>query len=230
MVDFKKKIPDKSIREVKINPYEIYDTLDWASDKGPLRKKQETILNDWFNNFKEKRDVILKLHTGEGKTLIGLLLLQSRLNQNTGPALYLCPTRHLVEQTVQQADSFGIKYVTADRGGDLPDDFIEGKSILITTASKLFNGLTKFELGTRSLEVSTIVMDDAHLCIEYIKNSCRITLSSDRQPYKEILELFSGELKEQSERWFIDIKNGEKKVIMAVPYWDWRDQRGYERL
>lgn len=224
MVDFKKKIRGKSIGEVKIHPCEIYETLDRASDKGPLREIQKTILDNWFDNFREKRDVILKLHTGQGKTIIGLLLLQSRLNQNTGPALYLCPTRHLVEQTAQQADSFGIKYVLSLPREDLPDDFIEGKSILITTANKLFTGLTKFELGTRSREVPTIVMDDAHLCIEYIKKACRIKLSSDMQSYKDILELFSSELKKQGEGSLVDIKNGDKNTIMAVPYWDWQDK------
>ena len=139
MVDFK-RILDRNSREAKIHPCEIYETLDRESGKGPLRDIQKTILDNWFDNFKEKRDVILKLHTGQGKTLIGLLLLQSRLNQNKGPSLYLCPTKHLVEQTAQQADSFGIKYVLAEN--DLPDAFIEGKSILITTTSKLFNGLT----------------------------------------------------------------------------------------
>jgi len=222
MVDFK-KIVERGIREVKIHPCEIYETLDRESDKGPLRDVQKTILNDWFDNFKEKRDVILKLHTGQGKTLIGLLLLHSMLNQNKGPSLYLCPTKHLVEQTAQQADSFGIKYVLAER--DLPDAFIEGKSILITTASKLFNGLTKFGLGIRSVDVSTIVMDDAHLSIEYIKAACKIKLSSDMQAYKDILELFGPELKKQGAGSYIDIKNRDPNEIMAVPYWDWQDKQ-----
>ena len=222
MVDFK-KILDRNSKEAKIHPCEIYETLDRESDKGPLRDIQKTILNDWFDNFKEKSDVILKVHTGRGKTLIGLLLLQSRLNQNTGPSLYLCPTKHLVEQTTQQADSFGIKYVLAEN--DLPDEFIEGTSILITTTSKLFNGLTKFELRTKSVEVSTIVMDDAHLSIEYIKNACKIELSREMQAYKDILDLFGPELKKQGEGSYIDIKNGDSNEIMAVPYWDWQDKQ-----
>ncbi len=34
-----------------------------------------------------RRDIIVKLHTGQGKTLIGLLMLQARLNAGKGPAL-----------------------------------------------------------------------------------------------------------------------------------------------
>jgi len=222
MVDFK-RILDRNSREAKIHPCEIYETLDRESGKGPLRDIQKTILDNWFDNFKEKRDVILKLHTGQGKTLIGLLLLQSRLNQNKGPSLYLCPTKHLVEQTAQQAESFGIKHVLAEN--DLPDAFIEGKSILITTTSKLFNGLTKFGLRTKSVEVSTIVMDDAHLSIEYLKDACKIELSRDMQAYKDILDLFGPELEKQGAGSYIDIKNGDPNGIMAVPYWDWQDKQ-----
>ena len=41
-----------------------YDTLDRASDKNALRPAQLAVLEDWWNNYKDKKDVILKLHTG----------------------------------------------------------------------------------------------------------------------------------------------------------------------
>ncbi|WCL65140.1 DEAD/DEAH box helicase family protein [Bacillus subtilis] len=61
------------------------------------------MLDKWFADFQGKNDVILKLHTGQGKTLVGLLMLQSKLNQEKGPALYLCHNNQLVEQTCKQA-------------------------------------------------------------------------------------------------------------------------------
>ena len=221
MVDFKKKL-HKSISQVKIHPCEIYETLDRESDKGPLRNVQIEILNNWFDNFKNQRDVILKLHTGQGKTIIGLLILLSRVHQKTGPAVYLCPNNYLVEQTLKQADSFGIKYSKVEE--DLPDDFIEGNSILITTASKLFNGLTKFGLGSKSFEISTIVLDDSHSCIEVIKNSCKINISRERQAYHDLLTLFGPELEKQGAGTFADIKKGDYDSFICVPYWDWHDK------
>ena len=98
MIDFRKKIA-VGTAIVKTNPIEIYDTLDRASDKNALRPAQLAVLEDWWNNYKDKKDVILKLHTGQGKTLLGLLILQSKLNLNQGPVLYLCPTYNLVTQT-----------------------------------------------------------------------------------------------------------------------------------
>jgi replicative superfamily II helicase len=51
----------------------------------------------------------VKLHTGQGKTLVGLLMLQSRLNAGKGPVVYLCPDHFLIAQTCEQARQFGIR-------------------------------------------------------------------------------------------------------------------------
>jgi len=221
MVDFKKKL-GKSNTEKKIHPCGIYETLDRASDKGPLRTAQEAVLNDWYNNYQKEKDVILKLHTGQGKTLIGLLILQSRLNQGFGPAVYLCPNNYLVDQTCKQAESFGISYSIPD--GDLPQEFIDGKSILITSVKKLFNGETKFELGPKSLSVPTVLMDDSHTCIETIKEACKITLKRERQAYHEILALFGAELEKQGVGTYADLLNGDYDSLLPVPFWDWQDK------
>lgn len=90
MVDFKKHLGRK-VGAKATDPTEIYKALDRASDKGDLREPQKRILADWHSTRRAERDVILKLHTGQGKTLLGLLMLQSKLNEGKGPALYLCP-------------------------------------------------------------------------------------------------------------------------------------------
>lgn len=221
MVDFKKRLGKKEHVRI-LHPCEIYDTLDRASDKGPLRPVQDQILKNWYNDFRQQKDVILKLHTGQGKTLIGLLILQSRINQDTGPAIYLCPDNYLVEQTCKQAESFGINYVIIDK--ELPDEFVDGKAILITTVKKLFNGESKFKLGTKSVAVSTVLMDDAHACIDYIKDSFTITLKKDIQAYQDLLTLFGPELEKQAIGTYADIRNNDYDAFLGVPYWDWQDK------
>ena len=47
------------------------------------------------------------MNTASGKTLVGLLMLQSLLNEQIGPALYLCPTKQLVEQVKDTAREVG---------------------------------------------------------------------------------------------------------------------------
>lgn len=79
MIDFKKKM-SKEKSSKKIDPIEIYDNLDRTSVAGPLRNTQIEILEKWYKERKDDKDLIIKLHTGEGKTLIGLLILQSKIN------------------------------------------------------------------------------------------------------------------------------------------------------
>jgi replicative superfamily II helicase len=43
-----------------------------------LYTSQADVLKTWFND-RNARDVIIKLHTGGGKTLVGLLMAQSTL-------------------------------------------------------------------------------------------------------------------------------------------------------
>jgi replicative superfamily II helicase len=221
MVDFKKRLV-KFSGEKHINPIDIYERLDRASDKGPLRPAQLSVLNDWHQELRDKRDVILKLNTGQGKTLVGLLMLQSKMNENEGSSLYLCPNNLLVNQTVIQAKQFGINCVTTD--GDLPDEFLDGRSILVTSIQKLFNGLSKFKLGTQSIPVENLVIDDAHACIDSIKDSYTIKLKSDHSAYSEILELFSIGLEEQGAGTYADIRRKDFGAFLPVPYWDWIDR------
>lgn len=72
MIDFSKKIGTKP-KVKQVNPIEIYNSLDRKTDAGPLRPVQERVLKEWDSNRRNDRNLIVKLHTGEGKTLIGLL-------------------------------------------------------------------------------------------------------------------------------------------------------------
>ncbi|TEA59321.1 DEAD/DEAH box helicase family protein, partial [Pseudomonas sp. CH235] len=154
MVDFNSKL-NNTAQASPIDPLELYETLDRASDKGPLRESQEEVLAEWHANHRSQRDTIVKLHTGQGKTLIGLLMLQSLINEKKGPALYICPDNLLISQTKEQARLFGIK--VCDESDEIPDDFSSGEKIFVTSVQKLFNGLTKFSLGARSLKVDSIL-------------------------------------------------------------------------
>lgn len=202
-------------------PRALYETLDRASDKGPLRPAQLAVLDEWYAHRRGQRDVIVKLHTGQGKTLVGLMMLQSRLNSGTGPAVYICPNNFLVQQTCEQARQFGIRTCVADP--ELPDEFENAKAILVTSVQKLFNGLTKFGLYRDAVEVGTILMDDAHACSDAIRQSCRIRIPKDEEAYSEILRLFGTDVEAQGVGTYADIANGKTDAILPVPYWSWMD-------
>ncbi len=218
MVDFRKHVAgQKRIRPT--DPVELYDTLDRAHDKGPLRPAQAAVLSQWFQERSESRDVIVKLHTGQGKTLIGLLMLQSRLNAGKGPCVYLCPNNFLIEQTCEQAKQFGI--VTCSADGDLPNAFLDASAVLVTSVQKLFNGLTKFGLDRKSLPVGTLLMDDAHACADEIREQCRIRIPKEEPAYAALRGMFDADLEAQGLGTHADIVNGKREAILPVPYWAW---------
>ena len=226
MVDFKKKIALKCKSKIT-NPIDLYNTLDRKSIAGPLRPVQEYALNEWYNNRKDERDLIVKLHTGEGKTLIGLLILQSALNLGEGPCVYVCPNIYLVKQVCDEAEKFGIPFCVIDRNNTIPNEFLSGEKILITHAHKIFNGKSIFGIGNNCTKTGTIVLDDSHACIDVLKNSFTVTISrkNNETIYNKILTLFSDDLIEQGEGSYLDIKAGEYDTFMMVPYWAWNSKR-----
>jgi replicative superfamily II helicase len=223
LVDFKKRLAGKKSPK-PIDPVELYDTLDRAHDKGPLRPAQEAILEEWFGNHQSTRDVIVKLHTGQGKTLVGLLMLQSRLNDGKGPAVYLCADHFLIDQTCEQAKQFGIATCTADN--ELPDEFLDGSRILVASVQKLFNGLTKFGLHGHSIDINTVLMDDAHICADRIREACRIRIPSEEPAYSALKTLFAADLEQQGTGTYADILNGKRDALLPVPYWAWIAREG----
>jgi len=222
MVDFNKRLGAEKTTALVLDPEEIYDSLDRESDKGPLRPAQKAVLADWHEHRRGDRDIIVKMHTGQGKTLIGLLMLQSKLNERIGPALYLCPNVHLVNQTVKQAKEFGIHCCTAEN--DLPTAFTDGDQILVTTVQKLFNGLTKFKLAPRAQPVGTLVMDDCHACIDAIRANCTLRLPRSHRAYGALLALFAPDLTDQGAGTTADIQAGQYDAVLAVPYWTWLER------
>jgi replicative superfamily II helicase len=217
-VDFKKRLSGKAA-EKPTDPVKLYETLDRAHDKGPLRPAQLAVLRAWFDERQNARDVIVKLHTGQGKTLIGLLMLQSRLNAGKSPAVYLCPDNFLVAQTCEQAKQFGIAFCTADP--ELPDQFSVGARILVTSVQKLFNGLTKFGLNQQSVSLDTLLMDDAHACADIIRDACRIRIPSEESAYQALRTLFASDLEAQGVGTWADILNEKRDALLPVPYWAW---------
>ena len=79
-MDFNKLL-GKTQQSKIINPIEIFNNLDKEGDRVYLWPGQKLVLELWHETHRLKKDTIVKLHTGQGKTLIGLLMLQSLLNE-----------------------------------------------------------------------------------------------------------------------------------------------------
>lgn len=234
MADFKQLLK-KTAADKSIDPVEIFISLEKDREKGHLWAAQEAVLREWHQKFRNEKDTIVKLHTGQGKTLIGLLMLQSCLNEGKGPALYLCPNDYyLVHQTMLQAESFGIKAIAAQQGvSSLPKEFKNNEAILIAPCSKLFNGKSVFGVdgsGKEPVSVGSIVLDDAHRCLDNIRSTFSAQISAfnkddeSRNPlYDELYNLFKEGLEKQARGTFADITQGHDECLLAVPYWSWNE-------
>ena len=212
MVDFRKRLGIKQI-EKKINPVEIYDSLDRRS------------VTTWFNSRRNDRDLIVKLHTGEGKTLIGLLILQSKINSGDGPCIFICPNIYLAEQACLEAEKFGVPFCVIETDNSIPNDFSDGNKILITHIQKVFNGLTIFGLDNNYVPAENVILDDSHACIDAIKNSFTIRIKSNSSAYEQIKSLFETDLINQGHGSFMEIENEEYNTFLPIPYWSWIDKK-----
>jgi tetratricopeptide (TPR) repeat protein len=234
MVDFSKLLTKKKPTKA-LDPISIFNDLDKESGKEYLRPPQEAVLVDWHENWRSKRDVIVKLHTGQGKTLIGLLMLQSSLNEGIGPVLYICPNNYLVNQTIEQAREFGIGTVQfTPRVSRPPQAFLNSNSILVTNCNKLFNGKSVFGVvgsGKETINLGALVMDDAHKCLDIIREAFSIKVDkTDKEGkihpiYAALWDLFHESLRRQAPGTCSDIASSEPNSLMAVPFWTWHDRQ-----
>ncbi len=232
MVDFTKILGTDQIK-VLTDPIEIFKSLDKESGKEFLRPSQKASLEYWYANSKDQKDILIKLHTGQGKTLIGLIILQSCLNEKKGPAIYICPNKYLVEQTIAQAESFGIKTIEIDTNNKLPASFLNSKAILVINCKKLFNGKSIFGVsGSRRdiISIGAIVIDDAHKCVDIIRESFSFIINRnlnfqrnrENPLYRRMFNFFYDALANQASGTLYDIEEGEDKYLV-VPYWNWMD-------
>lgn len=227
MIDFTKKMK-KSDAKKNDNPIDIYESLDRTSLAGPLRVSQEKVLRKWYEEKIDKKDTIIKLHTGEGKTLIGLLILLTKLNRKEEPCVYICPNKYLVGQVCKEAVKFGIQVCTIGENNLLPNEFMNGNRILVTHVQKMFNGKTIFGTGNLSEPIGAIVLDDAHACIDSIRDAfvIKIKRNKNRELYEKFLDLFEADLIEQGEGTFWDIKhNDDYESLKMIPYWSWIEKK-----
>jgi superfamily II DNA or RNA helicase len=131
---------------------------------------QGRVLNDYQANALTKTDVAIKLPTGSGKTLVGLLIAEWRRRQNTERVVYVCPTRQLVNQVADEASAkYGMHgSVIAFTGrqasyeADAKARYQSGEAVAVTTYGGLFNANPFFA------DPHLIIFDDAHAAENYI--------------------------------------------------------------
>lgn len=191
-----------------------------AKGYGYLRDVQGQVLAAWHER-RDERDLVMKVNTGGGKTIDGLVVLLSYLNEGHGPALYVAPNNYLVDQVRAEAARLGILTV------DDPDSprYLASEAIAVVNVHKLVNGKTVFSANrTRRppVPIGSVVIDDAHAAIATTRQQLSITVPVDHPAYGEMLALFEDDLKSQSPNDLLDVRESAYSALARVPFWAWR--------
>nr|WP_231134121.1 DEAD/DEAH box helicase [Motilibacter deserti] len=187
-----------------------------------MRDVQREVFNAWYERRKQ-RDVVIKMNTGNGKTVVGLLLLKSALNEGAGPAAYFTPDNYLADQVEQTARELGLR-----TSRDPRDPMVAaGTAILVTNLKTLFNGRSKFGVASegRKIKLGTALIDDAHACLSVTEEQFQLRIPSNHDAYKALLSLFEAPLQDQSPAQFLSLKDGDRTAAMLVPAWSWFDEQ-----
>lgn len=202
-----------------IEPRDIFAALGnrpWPR----LRVEQDQVLKAWHHR-RTDRDVVIKQNTGGGKTVVGLLVAQSSLNEGVGPAAYLTPDTYLAAQAAAEAKRLGINVVTDanDRA------FLSGTAILVTTFAKVVNGRSTFKLAgdPGASRIGTIIVDDAHAALADARKRFTINVPAQHEAFSKALELFADELRRQSPHHAKALLEGDWCSPIRVPFWSWEE-------
>ncbi|MEE6296635.1 helicase C-terminal domain-containing protein [Georgenia wangjunii] len=207
------------------HPRDVFAALPRVPGYEYLRGPQDQVLDQWHSRRTES-DLVVKLNTGGGKTVIGLLIAQCSLNDGAGPVAYLVPDHYLADQVRKEAASLGIA-VTSD-----PTAYEYGakRAVLVDVFQRLVNGKSIFGVGGSSsksarFSVGTIIVDDAHACLAKAEDEFRVSIPSSEAQYALLLELFADVLEQQSPNTLLDIRAGDHSALLQVPHWAWHDRQ-----
>ena len=197
--------PKKRSRET--NPLKIFETLTLRGTVENIWDPQSEALRGW-HAVRQEKDVVIEMNTGGGKTLIGVLIAQSLVNETAGQVLYVCPTIQLIEQARMRAEECGLEVATYYEGNWSNEQAFSGAyGPCLTNYAAVFNGKSIF----RKKEISAFVLDDAHVAGPNIRGSFTLRLTSTTSAYPKIVDLFKPYLE----------KSGHAQELAALLNGDW---------
>jgi hypothetical protein len=198
---------------------------------GYPRDVQAEVWKQWFIKRNEK-NIIIKMNTGSGKTVVGLTILQSCLDEGKGPAVYIVPDNYLVTQVCSEAQKLGIRVAfdkhdaSSNRTEKGEDDFFftTKKAILVSNIHKLVNGKSVFGLRSNgNVPIGSVIIDDVHACLDTIEQQYTVRIESTQSLYAQIIQMFGQyqELKD-SQRFYDITENRDPRNNKLIPFWIWQ--------
>lgn len=201
------------------SPRELYDLLTNKHTRYKYPRDVQTEVFEKWSELRASADALIKMNTGSGKTLVGLLILKVCLNEGVTPAVYVAPSRHLAARVIQEARDLTLEIT------DEPDNprVLSGKAILVVSADRLINGRSVFGVDCIKIRIGTLLIDDAHACVAVAEE--KFTLTAGGAVFTELLALFKPDLEKQSARGYLDVVAADPRQLMLVPFWAWIEKQ-----
>jgi hypothetical protein len=219
------RIQRPTTADTATEPRRIFSTLPSKDPRYAYARDVQSEVWEAWHARRSESDLVIKMNTGGGKTVVGLVLLKSCLNEGAGPAVYVTPDIYLSEQVAEEAHRLGIETCAE------PSDprFLSGRAILVVNIYRLFNGLSVFGVrgGTRApIDVGTFLIDDAHACLATVDAQFTLRIPSHHPSYLQLIDLFVEDLRQQSQARLSELGSGDAAALMTVPYWAWQRRIG----
>ncbi|MFF7543372.1 DEAD/DEAH box helicase family protein [Streptomyces canus] len=154
-----------------------------------LRPGQRQVLAAYAEQHLDTTDLAVEMPTGEGKTLLALLIADHALSRGWSVA-YLTGTRQLAERVEEEAVALGlevVRFASKDYGGAKLDDYHQARAVGVMNYWVYFNS------SPVPKPADLVIFDDAHLAEQPLSGlqTLRIPdkLGPARQLYRTICEL-----------------------------------------
>ena len=198
-------------------PIKIFQSLS-VTDKNinDLWLGQGDALREWHDH-RDEDDVAVVLNTGAGKTLVGLLIAQSLVNETKRQVVYACSSIQLIEQTAKMSKGYGMPLATYHSGEFSQQElYFRAEAPCVTTYQALFNGKSRFS----SEDISAVIFDDAHTAEHILRDQFSLHITREEMPdtYESLVALFEPYHKAIGvSSSYAELSNGKSKRQFLIP-------------
>jgi len=216
MVDFS-KLNNSAAQAKAASLQETFLRLDRKVSHVELRPSQVALFAK-IDEVVERRDLVVKLNTGGGKTTTGLIYLKHLMDRYKEVGVFLVPTTQLAEQVIDEGVKIGLKVVSWNaKESHPPEAATRCEAVMVCTYDKFFNGKSTFARYDVRLIPCALVLDDVHAGIESIKKCFSAELSEEAR--LELLGLLGSALSEAEPGNWARVESGDPAGIVEVPHW-----------
>ena len=160
-----------------------------SDDFQSLRTSQQRVLKEYTKNHLDTSDLAIEMPTGEGKTLVALLIADYALDQGQAVA-YLTGTRQLADHAAREAKRLrldAVQFAGGQYGNEALLKYHEAESVGI------MNYWVYFNADPTPQPADLIIFDDAHLAEQPLADMDTLRVSSilidTAGLYKEICDI-----------------------------------------